>query len=418
MLGNAASGFAALALAALLLAGCAGLDASQGAPGEDRAEDEKDPFELEMIPLLREYPIPEDLMFFPVPFSWPAAAPGVGVITREQNDPAAGLGENEQKTLAESFRTAYIDGLLRQSSLEGVLGGDFVHGWPAAAPLGWVQNWRDRGVSPNTWGTPSLVLAIQDISGSEAFIVRGPILNMYGKSRGLNGANGIAGYGAPLGGEFPYNGGVAQWFGRGLIHVDAAGAEAFTPGSPVAPEGETAVPETTEETAGSGRAVREAFRKARRRGIYSNLPNRTTGDPAPALVPDGPIRRIGFSERRWEIPADSGAIRVDVLYFQSFNRGRVLLLLAQSWDVPFQTRIIAGSFLNAFLAGEEAPLPGTGTPSAPVPMAAPGGLIGAIFRGLGRYGLPLTDPYPAPEGGTYRETQRFSRGRMGYRQVD
>jgi hypothetical protein len=392
-------------LLALLLPGCAGLNNAKQGPGKNEEAVEK-PAEIEQSPLLREYHIPEDMVFLPAPFSWPAVAPGVGVITREQNDPAASLSENEKKALTESFRTAYIEGQLRQSSLEGVLGGDFVHGWPPGTPLSWVQNWRDRNDSPNTWGIPSLVLAIRGIKGDTVFIVRGAILNMYGKSRGINGANGVAGYGAPLGEEFLYNGGLAQWFEHGLIHVDASGTEAFIPNKPPISGEETSIPEAVGYFAGNDSAIRDDFQKAWRRGMNSNLPY---------LNPDGPVQRVDFSEKPWEVPGDSGTIRIDSLYFQSFNQGGILFLLGRSGDAPFQTRIITGPFLNAFLAGKDNPLPGTGTSSASIPETVPpGGVTGALLQGLDLYGIPLTDAYPVAERGTYRETQRFSRGQMSY----
>jgi hypothetical protein len=394
------------ALLTLLLAGCAGLNNTKQASGKNIEEDEKNLAEMEQVPLLREYHIPEGMVFLSASFSWPAVTPGVGVITREQNDPGASLNENEKTTLTESFRAAYIEGQLRQSSLEGVLGGDFVHGWPPVAPLSWVQNWRDRNSSPSTWGIPSLVLAIRGIKGNAVFIVRGAILNMYGRSRGINGANGIAGYGAPLGGEFLYNGGIAQWFEYGLIHVDAAGTAAFIPGKPPISGEEPSIPEAVGYFTGNDRVIRDDFQQAWRRGMNSNLP---------ALNPDGPVRRIDLSEKPWEVPADSGTIRIDALYFQSFNQGSVLFLLAQSRDTPFQTRIIAGPFLDAFLAGKDNPLPGTGTSSASIPATVSSrGLTGALLQGLDLYGIPLTDAYPVLAGGTYKEIQRFSRGRMGY----
>jgi hypothetical protein len=395
--------YSGLALLTLLLAGCAGLNNAKEA--SEVEEDEKAPADMERIPLLRDYHIPEDLVFLPAPFSWPAIAPGVGVITREQNDPGASLSEDEKKALTESFQTAYIQGQLRQSSLEGVLGGDFVHSWPPAAPLSWVQNWRDRKGSPNTWGIPSLVLAVRSIKGGEVFIVRGGILNMYGRSRGINGANGVAGYGAPLGEEFLHNGGIAQWFEYGQIHVDAAGTGAFVPNTPPVFGGEIPVPEAVGDFAGNDSTIREDFRKTWRRGMYSNLPD---------LNPDGPARRIDFSEKPWEIPGDSGTIYVEALYFQSFNHGGVLFLLTRSREVPSRTRIITGPFLNAFLAGNDTPLPGTKSSAPLPPEAASPGLTGRLLQGLGLYGIPLTDAFPVPEGGTYGETQRFSRGWMGH----
>ena len=147
----------------LLLAGCAGLSASK-----DTSQEEGDPpgdaetlSRLGTTPAFLERPLPAGMEFIPAPLSWPAIAPGIGFVTREREDPVTKLNEDEMKALTESFRTAYIEGRLRDQSLEGVLGCDFIHSWPPAAPLCRVQNWRDRDGAPNTWGIPSLVLAIR-----------------------------------------------------------------------------------------------------------------------------------------------------------------------------------------------------------------------------------------------------------------
>ncbi|MDR0998206.1 MAG: hypothetical protein LBL70_03985 [Treponema sp.] len=157
------------------------------------------------------------------------AAPGVGIFTGDPRDPALNLAEEERERISLSFRKAYGEALRQGFPLEGVLGGDRVHAWPVSSPLAWVQNWRSAEPYPNSWGLPSLVLAILGINAREVFIVRGAILDAYGKSGGQGGANGVAGYGPPLGAEFVHNGGIAQLFGEGLISVDASGEAAFIP---------------------------------------------------------------------------------------------------------------------------------------------------------------------------------------------
>jgi hypothetical protein len=397
----------------LLLAGCAGLNTSKGTSQGD----EKPPMEaappLATIPALPERPIPAGMEFIPAPLSWPAIAPGVGIVTRERADPLTKLSEAEMNALTESFRTAYIEECLRHPSLEGVLGGDFIHSWPTAAPLCRVQNWRDpsRAETPTTWGIPSLVLAIQSMGGNRVFTVRGAILNLYGKSAGRNGANGAAGYGAPLGDEFRYKDGIAQRFEYGLIYVDSAGKGGFTPGA--APAALEAVPETL-----GGTSTGADFREAWKRGMNSGLP---------PLKADGPALRLDFSGTPWEIPVDTaaaGTIPITALYYQSFNRGGVLFLLAQTtagsaqtFGTDFHTRIITGPFLDAFLTGRDHPLPGADGPPLFIPQPGVPGLRPedapfheAVLQGLTRYGLPLTDAVPS--GDTFRETQRFSRGWM------
>jgi hypothetical protein len=164
-------------------------------------------------------------------------APGVGVFTRDPRDPAAALEAGERDRISASFREAYALGLNQGIPLEGVLGGDQVHGWPSDAPLAWVQNWKSAEAYPNSWGLPSLVLAIRGLAGGEVFLVRGAILDAYGKGNGLDGANGVTGYGAPLSGEFTYRAstaqgyveGYAQRFERGIMAVNAEGRAAFIP---------------------------------------------------------------------------------------------------------------------------------------------------------------------------------------------
>jgi hypothetical protein len=127
--------------------------------------------------------------------------------------------------------------------------------------------------------------------------------------------------------------------------------------------------------------IRRNFLRAWRRGIYANLPE---------LNADAPVRRLDIPETR--------TMSAWTLYFQTCNRGSVLLLLPQARDIPFQTRIVAGAFPDAFLA--DAPEPG---------------FAERLLRGLNRYGLPLTDAYPAQEADTRQETQRFTLGRMTLR---
>ncbi|MDR0450188.1 MAG: hypothetical protein LBH26_02880 [Treponema sp.] len=174
------------------------------------------------------------------------AAPGVGIFTRNPRDPALKLEAEEKERISLSFRKAYAEALSRGLPLEGVLGGDQVHAWPTDSPLAWVQNWKSAAAYPNSWGLPSLVLAIRGFDSGAVFVVQGAILDAYGKSRGQGGANGVAGYGPPLSDEFPYSEGedqgpaqgIAQRFGKGLMTADASGRAAFIPDEPPAsPEG-------------------------------------------------------------------------------------------------------------------------------------------------------------------------------------
>jgi hypothetical protein len=355
------------ALLIFFLAGCAGTERKQGIPPSGAETG------AETIPVLREYAFPAGLEFQSGGFSLPEAAPGVGSLTRDQGDPLARLGDEDKRAVAESFRDAYVGALLRGLPLEGTLGGDLVHSWPSEEPLSLAQNWRSRDTAPTSWGIPSLVLAIRGMGGGDAYIVRGGILDQYGKSGGRDRANGVAGYGAPLGEEFLSGEGVAQWFERGLIRADASGRGSFEPADAREPP-----PDGAGRYPGDDGIIGEQFRRAWRRGLYSNLPE---------LRADDPVRRL-------DLPA-SDVMPGGTLYVQTFNRGSVLLLLPRIPDLPFQARIVAGAFLDAFLSDGPA-----------------GDLAGRLLRGLERYGPPLTDAYPAPEGGGYREAQRFTQGTL------
>jgi hypothetical protein len=224
---------------------------------------------------------------------------------------------------------------------------------------------------------PTLVLAVRGAKSDEAHIIRGGILDRYGKSGGRDRLNGVAGYGAPLGGEFLHRDGIAQWFEHGLIRVDASGRGFFEEAEPPALS-----PDRPGDYAGVDETIWQRFQQARRRGRHLNLP-----DPRA----DHPLGRL-------EIPATE-TLSGGTLYFQTFNNGKILALLPQVPDFPFRARIIAGPFLEAFLSG-----------------ASSADLEGRLLGGLATYGLPLTDPYPAPDAGAHRETQRFARGRMALRQ--
>jgi hypothetical protein len=351
-----------------LLAGCAGQGAARQEPPPSGGV-----AEAETVPLLRDHRFPPGLEFRPGTFSPPAVAPGVGEITREREDPLTRLGEDAKRAVTESFREAWRGGLLRGLPLEGTLGGDLVHSWPPEEPLSLAQNWRSLETAPNSWGIPSLVLAVRGAGGGETRILRGGILDRYGRSGGRDRANGVAGYGAPLGEEFLYGDGVAQWFERGLIRADAAGGTFFEAGE---------LPPLPRNTAGGypgdDGTVGEQFERAWLRGMYSNLP---------ALIADAPVRRLDTGA--------TGDLPAGTLYLQTFNRGSVLLLLPDFPGIPFQARIIAGPFLDALLSeGPEADL------------------ALRLRRGLSRYGLPLTDACPEPAGDAWSETQRFTRGWM------
>jgi hypothetical protein len=354
------------------------------------------------------YTFSEDLRFVPASFSVPAPAPGVGVVTGETGDRGASLSEAEKNLLENSFRIAYLEGLFREVPLAGVLGGDRVHGWPAADPLGWAQNWRSGVNYSNSWGIPSLVLAVKGITQNRVFVVHGPILDVYGKSAGINGANGIPGYGYPCGDEFFYKGGRAQRFSLGLITVDEQGQASFIPQT--VPSGRTSPPAQTGVFPGGGWAIQEDFQSAWSVRIDQN---------DTAMPPDGPVRRIIFSQEPWIISTATGPLEIREIYFQSFNGGTEVFILPESPNLSFRVRSLRAPFLDAFLLASNRLLPGventageTSGGSAMPQIKVEDRFSQALLRGLSVYGIPLTDPMPKNDEDILVEAQRFSMGWM------
>jgi hypothetical protein len=328
------------------------------------------------------------LVFIPADPPALVPAPGVGIISREARLRGASLTSEAGAVLQNSFRAAYVDGLLQGIPLAGVLGGDQVHGWPDADPSGWVQNWRSARPSANSWGIPSLILAIRGVETSRqtarnrVFIVDGEILNYYGTGAGLNGANGDIGYGSPRGEKFLYNNGIAQRFDRGLIVIDPEGKGSFLPGEPPSAGLEPPPELGIFPDAPLNEEIRDAFLTAWKMAVDRN---------AGAMVPDGPGRCLsGFSQD----PVSSEAGKLRSLYIQTFNGRSVLLILPEASGIPLHVRFLGPPFLNAFIShGKD-------------------DFTRRLMEGISFYGFPLTDPLPyrAGEHSAWQETQRFSRG--------
>jgi hypothetical protein len=317
---------------------------------------------------------PVDLVFIPADPPALVYAPGVGTIIRETRVPGAPLTSEARVMLQNSFRAAYVDGLLRGLPLAGVLGGDQVHGWPDTNPLGWVQNWRSARPVFNSWGIPSLILAVQGVEASRqrtqsrVFIVDGEILNYYGISAGLNGANGNLGYGSPRGEKFFYNNNsnnsIAQRFDFGLIVIDQEGTGSFLPEEPpsggLEPPPELGLfPELP-----LNENIRDAFLTAWKMAQDRNVE---------AMVPDGPGQYLsGFSGD----PVFSDAGELGGLYVQTFNGRSALLILPEAPGVPLHARFLGSPFLDAFITreGED--------------------FVRQLMGGISVYGFPLTDPMP------------------------
>jgi hypothetical protein len=414
------------------------------------------------------FSFPEGLDFVPVPFPSMLRASGIGLVTRESRDLGSGLSDDERAGLTLSFAEAYMEGVFRGFSLYGVLGGDQVHGWPRSSPIAWVQNWRRKGGAYNSWGVPSLILAVRGLAHDRVFMVQGEILDAYGQSAGLMGANGAAGYGAPCGNEFVYQGGIAQRFDFGLIAVNAEGRFVFSAGE--APSLTNPVPQNTGlfESGDSIARIRDAFESAWRTEIDRGLS---------PLEPDAPLFYVDFGDSPWFLPFDSvetlGNVNYGVptedardsaanlllapadfsagqdgnpkgpadselsgrgsslvirgLYHQVFGGGGALFILADAFieliyedvkiflDLPFYPRLVGKPFLEALLSTGRRRLSGADSLK---PYVFPAGyrqknsFTQALLEGIAVYGLPLAGPQPGREGETLFEGQRFSRGWM------
>jgi hypothetical protein len=352
-------------------------------------------------------------------------APGVGAITGEAGNPAAALSREERRALTGDFRAAYLDGLMAGLSLTGVLGGDRLHGWPTAAPASWVQNWRSAESRPNSWGLPFLILALRGLEGKRAFIVEGPILDAYGRSGGIKGENGAAGYGAPRGNRFFYEGGMAQRFDFGFILVNIEGKSAFIPYT----EEDTPIPPLTGVFPAGSPALQEQLRSAFSAAWYEERdrhvrltvpPEAETSYPyaeAPSLKPDGQVEYLDFGSVSWSLPFPNEPIQVRGLYVQFFDQGRAAFVLPSAPPLPPTVQTIVSPFLDTLVAASRAVsasarAPGAESLSAETrPLPAPAGLTGALLEGLAIYGIPLTSSsQPAVVDDVLVRSQRFSKG--------
>jgi hypothetical protein len=415
----------------LFLPVCAGFSAPAVPAGVAGTEREEKPVDSVFVREFRAGPFPVNAVFSPAPIPDFQPAPGVGMVTREARDLGGGLLPVDRERLAGSFKSAYAEAVLRGADLAGVLGGDMVHGWPPSAPVTWVQNWRGAKGKANSWGIPVLALAVQGLSHDRVFIVQGDILDAYGMSAGLGGANGAAGYGPPCGEEFLLDGRPAQRFDFGLIRFDEGGTAVFIPGS--APAVLTPMPEEVGFSDPPDQRIQDAFESAWRTGINSGMP---------PPRPDTPVIGVDFGDSPWMLPvevtapfggaaiasegrvssvAHNGFLAVRNMYCQSFDGGNILFVMAAaelqyvggSAPVPFFPRILNQPFLDVLLNAQSRRPEGADSldPARHSPAyAGKSGLIRLLLDGIALYGIPLSDALFHREGDSIRAAQRFSRG--------
>jgi hypothetical protein len=235
---------------------------------------------------------------------------------------------------------------------------------------------------------------------NRVFIVDGEILNYYGTSAGLKGANGDIGYGSPRGEQFFYNDGIAQRFDLGLIVIDGQGQGSFLPEEPPSSAPEPPPDLGVFQEAPRDGKARDAFLTAWKMALDRNI----------EMVPDGPGQYLSNSPN----PGSSDAGELRGLYIQTFNQRGVLLMLPEAPGVPSHVRFVGQPFLEVFLSPKRR-LPGAEELEPGETMLNGGdGFARQILEGISLYGFPLTDPLPyrAGEDSPWQETQRFSRGWM------
>jgi hypothetical protein len=347
---------------------------------------------------------PEILPALPVPAD-------VGLLSKKD----LGAAPDGGARLGRLFREAYREALAREMPLLGILGMDEAHLWPEKSRLSWVQNWRASSSSfNNSWGITGLVLAVLNATGDKVFTVSGDILDMYGKSLGTGGENGVAGYGAPVTDVFfikftdrtlPVQ---AQRFDKGLVYVDVTGKSFFI----AAPAPSSLIEK--DEAAGFYPAdhgelrqkIKVTFEKA-----YRGLIDRHER----AIKADGPVQYLDFGGGTWLVETDEGAVSLSGLYVQHYDGGEfaaVLPVLAENEDdgetgifsLLRDARTIAPPF-SAIVNGNIR-LPGA-REITPHPLDEQG-KKSVFLKSLALYGIPLTDSFVNIE--TMTLSQRFSKG--------
>jgi hypothetical protein len=380
---------------ALLLAGC---KTSSGA----------DPSELDLLRSPGSAEHPKNLSFLPQGLPSLTLPSDVGI-----------LSDTFPTTTEAAFGEAYLDGLFRGLSLTGVLGGDRVHPWPAASPTGKIQNWNSSLGAPNSWGIPGLVLALSSLEAdAQVFIVSGAVLDQYGKSLGVNRANGITGYGIPLGNAYFEDGAACQSFRLGTIKVDSSGSYFFQAVSEEAYQLEDEASDDITDQFNNRRIPPEVITRFVQ--AWEALPAYRT------YSPDGQITHMRFS-KPWKIEGEGEEYSVSGLYLATFNRGRLALVLAEVPGFPLKARYIVPPFLNALLRHQR--IRGAEKLSFTGSSGSGSSYARALAEGFSLYGIPLSGPLPierssmldgeaenTPEleefTARFQEAQRFSKGWM------
>ena len=306
--------------------------------------------------------------------------------------------EEETGMIRNAFREAYAEALLRGLSLNGVLGSDRVSPWPEAAPESWSQNWTNEDANPNSWGIDNLVLALgsfealaelSELSGKEkasanVFSIHGPILDMYGKSAGYSRANGVAGYGVPLGETFYSKGAAVQRFSRGRMIIAPEGSRfSFEDDLFAYTIGNLEAEEINKEFGGRNIPLEVTNAFIYTWAFFMSEKEGTS---------DGPIIKVSFS-KPWRLETGEMSVTVNGFYYKSYNKSQDVLVIIDAEQLPLRAHYLYGPFLKAILSNKR--LSGLETQKK-LGAAAGQGLGRSLADGFAVYGPPLSDPMPLP----------------------
>ncbi len=387
-----------LLMISLLMFSCTGIENS---PEESLWRNNDYPWETAPY-TVQEYMLPEGLGFSASPLPTPSVPPGIGEITREQNDPAYSLSSSEKARISGLYRDAYIDALLQDIPISGSLGGDFVHGWSGTASNIWVQNWRSSRDFPNSWGIPSLILAVYGHSQDKVFMISGGIMDSYGKSAGINHVNGVKGYGSPCTDDFIYKGKRAQRFDLGIIYQNEQDRFVFQQENP--PSANTDTPPQVGELADAPQSmqirIKQAFLNGWKLAVDRNMP---------LLIPDAPVIWYDLSASPWIFGTQETLLTVNNIYLQPFNNGSIVLVLVDSPAIPWITRIVESPFVDALILASKQSIPGTpGSRTDQIPPALKDAFSASLLKGFEIYGVPVTNSMLKDN----KNMQRFAYGWM------
>ncbi|GMO26549.1 MAG: hypothetical protein Ta2B_06770 [Termitinemataceae bacterium] len=346
---------------------------------------------------------------------------GVGFV--EKNNI---LNAKQAEELEKLFRFSYFDALLNNMPLLSVLGTDKVHVWPKDKPVTWVQNWETEepyNNSSGSWDMPNLVLAALSPEERDVWMVSGAFLDHYGKSLGLSGLNGAAGYGTPVSDVFYIKNTLtgilchAQRFEKGLFVLDQSGTVTFTKEAAALKEidisnivglyedggDQSDTEQLTRLSGASKNQIKNKFQKA-----YKDFIRKTNIK----LVPDDNVQFVDLQSQDWNLFANTKIKYCYVQFYNSESYAAVYPVIADGegdfTQYALKCRIIQKRFLDVLIKNIR--VSGAENLAANKCANKSNTKLDALIRAMALYGVPVTDTKLAETG--VELIQRFSKGYM------